>query len=128
MPEQERINLTKQSKRVQEKEFILWQNGTLSIDDWIYHFTGNDALAHAILTPSQARALRKFLNKPAVKQALGIVPCKPREAVAKQHMNLGQHQVEIKGQRVTLGNHRGQVQLDAGETYRLFTILREIFQ
>lgn len=97
-------------------EFIAWEDGTLSIDDWLYHYTGDDTLAHANLTNSQARALRKFLNKPAVKETLGIV--------SQHQMNLGQHTLHIKEDRsISIGDQ----DLDADETYHLFTSLREMF-
>lgn len=123
-PEADRINLAKHSKQAQNMEFIAWEDGTLSIDDWMHHFTGDGAtLAHATLTNSQARALRKFLNKPAVKETLGLVSQQPAPA-AKRQISLGQHILHINDDRsISIGDH----DLDADETYRLFISLRELF-
>lgn len=69
------------------------------------------------------RALRKFLNKPAVKETLGIVSQQPAPTT-KHQVNLGQYTLHINDDRsISIGDH----DLEADETYRLFTSLRELF-
>lgn len=110
-------------KQTHHKQFTVWGDRSFSIDN-----TSGQPL-HLSFSNSEVRALRKFLNRPTVKRSLGIVQLKPEHMSTKHEVQLGQHRIEVRENRsLALGNAHALVELDPGETYRLFTVLHEIFK
>lgn len=94
----------------------------------MHKFVGDDTLAHAQLTNSQARSLRRLLNKPATKEMLGIPQLKPEHIVTEHEVQLGEHYVEVhEDGSVAICNARAVAELGAGEAYHLYTVLHELF-
>jgi len=117
--------------RIGEHEVILWSNGAVTLEHWQYQMNLNPMLDHAQITPGQARGLRKFLNTPAVKTLLGIPGAETRTTEQETQLTqLGAHAIEINAEngRIAIGDSHNAVELDAGETYRLFVVLREMFK
>lgn len=128
MPDPEFISSIK-TAFLGETELHFWANGGLSLER--YSDEGQEDIID--LTNSEARRLRKLLNKPQAKQHLRIVqetPGQQRDVCDVRIIDLGQHQIELDSlnKTVVIGNQaQGFVELDAHDTYRLFVALRELF-
>jgi hypothetical protein len=117
-------------------ELVLWSDGSLDIEHWMNKFLtvsqiapDDPAAQYVHLPQSQARRLRKFLNKPATMVLLGIVPPEPQQIEIAQAVNLGSHALTAwQDHSITIAGNHGVVQLSVGEAYRLLVTLTALFQ
>jgi hypothetical protein len=117
-------------------EVTLWENGTVDVAHWMNKFIAVSQVdpdapesMYVKLLPAQARRLRRFLNKPIVKQFLGITSPDVQNVTPAQAVNLGSHSVKTyHNQSIVLQGEHEHIALDHEEAYRLYTVLHALFQ
>jgi hypothetical protein len=84
---------------------------------------------HVVLSRSAARRLRKLLQKPTVRELLGVTPLSEvREVVPGRVVDLGDHVVVQRGDQSIMLHGRGHAMgLSRDEAYRLLITLQTLF-